>query len=64
MTTQATAFAGTAIGCLLLAAGAGFGQARRRRRRNPDAVGVVDWAGVQMAALFGAAIAAMLAWKA
>lgn len=62
--TQAMTFGLAAGACLVVAAGAGVGQHRRTRRRDPDAVGMIDWGAVQMAAFFGAAIAGLLAFHA
>ncbi|MBA3676891.1 MAG: hypothetical protein H0W74_05740 [Sphingosinicella sp.] len=52
--------AGSSMG---LAVGAGLAEWRRARRRSLDRVGWVPWTGIQVAALFAAAILAILALK-
>lgn len=53
--------ASIAATALALAVFAGWRERRRVRRIDPDAVGAIDWLGVQMAALVVLAIAGLLA---
>ena len=50
-------------GATALAVAAGLAEWRRTRRRSLDRVGWVPWTGIQVAALFAAAIFAILALK-
>ena len=50
--------AGGALGAAVLA---GLAEWRRARRRNLDSVGWMPWGAVQIAALFAAAVLAILA---
>lgn len=55
----------TAAGlALLIAVFAGWRDWRRRRRTDPDAVGITDWATVQIFALIAALILATLGFHA
>lgn len=49
--------------CLVLALLAGWRERRRARRHDPDAIGWVDWRGVQMLALIALAVGLLLVWK-
>ncbi len=51
------------VACLALALLAGWRERRRARRHDPDAVGWVDWQGVQMLALIALAVGLLLVWK-
>lgn len=58
-----TAWAIVALLSLLLALFAAWRERRRARRRDPDAVGLVDWRGVQMLSLILLAVALLLVVK-
>ncbi|WP_375271660.1 hypothetical protein [Sphingomonas sp.] len=49
--------------CLMLALFAAWRERRRARRHDPDAVGWVDWRGVQMLTLIALAVGVLLVWK-
>lgn len=49
--------------CLVLALLAGWRERQRARRHDPDAIGWVDWRGVQMLALIALAVGVLLVWK-
>lgn len=51
-----TALAWSGGGLVLVAGLAGWRERRRKARRDPDAVGAVDWATVQILALVSLAI--------
>jgi hypothetical protein len=61
--TQLTA-GGVAIGCLLVALFAAWRERRSTRRTDPDAIGMLDWRGVQMFALITLAVSLLLVAKA
>lgn len=63
MATQAVLL-GAAASCAIAAVGAAWGDSRRTRRHDPDAVGVVDWRTVQVAAIAAALVLAALAIRA
>lgn len=50
--------------CVAVAVFAGWREQRRRSRVNVDAVGVVDWTSVQVAALIALAVLGWVALKA
>ena len=58
-----TASAAVALLSLLLALFAAWRERRRSRRRDPDAVGLLDWRGVQMLSLILLAVAMLLVAK-
>lgn len=62
MATQAMLW-GAAGSCAISAAGAAWRERRRMRRRDPDAVGLVDWRTVQVAAIGLAIVLGGLALK-
>lgn len=45
-----------AVAALLLAVVSGVGESRRRKRRDPDRVGLMPWAMLQVMAVLGAVI--------
>ncbi|WP_114951868.1 hypothetical protein [Sphingosinicella terrae] len=61
MTAQAGYWWGGAIAAVILAVVAGVADWRRTRRRSLDDPGWVPWRGIQVAALFAAAAAVILA---
>ena len=61
MTTQATYWWGGAAAAVILALMAGLADWRRTRRRSLDDAGWVPWRGIQVASLFAAAAAVILA---
>jgi heme A synthase len=60
--TQLTA-GGVAIASVLVALFAAWRERRSARRTNPDAVGLLDWRGVQMFALITLAVSLLLVAK-
>jgi hypothetical protein len=62
MATQAVLL-GAAASCVLAAGGAAWGDRRRSGRSDPDAVGVLDWRTVQLAAIAGALVLGALALR-
>ena len=63
MATQAVLL-GAAASCAIAAAGAAWGDHKRSRRDDPDAVGLVDWRTVQVAAIAATLVLAALAIRA
>lgn len=60
MATQAVLL-GAAASCGVAAAVAAWRDSRRTRRHDPDAVGLIDWRTVQLAAIAAALILGALA---
>lgn len=63
MATQAVLL-GAAASCAVAAAGAAWRDHRIARREDPDAVGLVDWRTVQVAAIAAALVLGALAIRA